>query len=108
MDSIHCYIYHLYDIGLRVKNNDNQQQSKSVLNSFSARILSKFNINNKQESETFMDGMCQCMLDDGITSNEIQRVIETLQFEEYDTDAFLDDIRVGSKSVNISNIVNEH
>eukprot|EP01084_Bolivina_argentea_P294146 506051_1 len=117
MDGIHCYLYHLYDLGLRVKRKNrsikyvNQDSCNIDFDTQFADIqrtvkektakmrrtgindnrykISKYNL---QVSEnTFMDGLYQCLNSKNVGHNDILLLQSKLNHEEYDTDALTDD-----------------
>eukprot|EP01084_Bolivina_argentea_P247682 414355_1 len=120
MDRIHCYIFHLYDFGTRVrridfeadgreemhtnyidnefKNIKNVIQSKLKLlreingNETFEAMTNKFNINNNDQS-TFMDGLYVSIKQNiGSLNKQKQSFFDLLINEEYDSDSLKMDV----------------
>eukprot|EP01084_Bolivina_argentea_P012780 23922_1 len=117
MDTLHCYLCHLYDLGLRVKMSDNIQVMVDTLNEadcFDAHFdnmhtvisakqnevkqmkgidqntvnNSKFIINDKQSSnETFLDRLFQFMMNAGIEKTNLNQLKSIINEDEHDSDS---------------------
>eukprot|EP01084_Bolivina_argentea_P004322 8218_1 len=113
IDSIHCYLFHSYDIGLRVNTDENQfvnireavstkKQHLQTLNGFNQNrfAVNKFNLNvniqcRQQQSneESYMDGLYAYIDEYGNQKHKLKLKLfqQFILSEEYDTDALLHD-----------------
>ena len=94
MDNIHVYLYHLWDYGYRSRGKYNIKNStEKTTNDFvhDPLTISKYQIisptNDCKDGYTFIDHFCEVM-----SEQEVGHIIETIEDEEYDTDAIDDDI----------------
>eukprot|EP01084_Bolivina_argentea_P216391 367637_1 len=127
MDQVHFYVYHLYDTGLRIKNeefvtakSDGQvfenmfqviKTKKEELDNFSVNenhkvANNKFNvmINNANE-DTFLDGLLDCVQsNDQLKLVQTRRLTELITQEQYDSDAIENDVDVSDNEFKKSNV----
>eukprot|EP01084_Bolivina_argentea_P280668 480020_1 len=117
LDNIHCFVFHSYDVGLRVHQNkiktlenvDNSQFSnmRNIILNNAHRLTqlngigenrfscSKFNLNvnveriyqQTNDSRTYMDGLYEYLNDHFITCDQLQRLHQFIVLEEFDSDA---------------------
>eukprot|EP01084_Bolivina_argentea_P266085 451211_1 len=122
MDSIHCYFFHSYDIGLRVKQYDNSfsnmrdiistktKQFEKINSLNQCRFANnKFNLNINMESKdddiTYIDGLYEYVIDNGIETLQLESLKHLLLTEEYDTDALYFDIDQFTEKSNIATVL---
>ncbi len=117
-DSVHCYLLHSFDIGLRVSKKDLQsndgthdydEQFSNVrciveekANDFKSKrfTVNKFNIKvneprippSNHNKMTYLDGLYDYVNDHGLKEEKLQKLIDFITLNEYDTDALRDDI----------------
>eukprot|EP01084_Bolivina_argentea_P313292 542532_1 len=92
VDQIHCYLYHLYDTGMRstandIKNKENTAVCKIVEeNAKKSQTVhsSKFIINSQL---TFMDGLLEHMNIKKFSNKQIEQLKIYLEDEDFDSDA---------------------
>eukprot|EP01084_Bolivina_argentea_P198267 339562_1 len=128
MDQIHCYLYHLYDTGLRIKRKDIQnyvddykspadsefvnvcniiksKKGKLAQNNNSHRFQqNKFNVifTQKNKKETHMDRLIEGLWKNSkLSETQICSFIELIQNQEYDSEAIEDDLN-DDKNSNIA------
>eukprot|EP01084_Bolivina_argentea_P038061 70380_1 len=150
MDSLHFYVFHLYDCGLRTvaaeiskdlqqntkavafKENDeyfdvlfskiikNVEQKKPITNCFHRFVGNKkFNINpnftdkenilkysQKKSNYTYLDELMKYLRIKCISANEINKFENMIHFEEYDSEAIVDDLDDNDEASNIQFYVN--
>ena len=123
MDSIHCHICHLYDVGLRlkVKVSEDELESKgddehcfdqgfaNMCNSIQYKqtiasndddevVHNKFSINanngnkDNKDDQTYTDGLYQFLGESGVTNTDLTQIQHILEEEEYDSDAWIEDV----------------
>eukprot|EP01084_Bolivina_argentea_P299671 516560_1 len=128
-DSIHCYLFHCYDIGLRIKTdetkieNDNDVQFENIREIISekndtlklandSRFSSgkyKLNINatgaqsNETDDCTYIDGLYSYLTEHVFAADKYKLFIELIFSEEYDTDALLYDIDCSCSNIETLN-----
>eukprot|EP01084_Bolivina_argentea_P280657 480002_1 len=126
LDQIHCFIFHLYDSGLRIKKKDITAKIENINNNswfdetFSTicdevkakkkemRYQSnKFSITDRGQNEsqdTYMDGLYSFSAQTGtISESEIKRIYKLFMDDEYDSEAIKADVDINDKT-NQSNI----
>ena len=94
LDQIHCYLYHQFDLGLRVRPS--RQQNIGLEPQYSISNNNKFNIISDDTGKTddlFMDGLY-----DHLSNMNLSKVVDMLKYEEYDTEALLDDVPAKSNA----------
>eukprot|EP01084_Bolivina_argentea_P060716 110906_1 len=96
MDSIHCYFFHLYDLGLRTKQNkvievkDDDNETKTKLSTKMFENIEKFSINITTETMneiTWIDSLNDYLCTEGIDNVELQKLNVFIHCEEYDTES---------------------
>ena len=101
MDSLHFYLYHLFDVGLRVKSDTGNHTlttntDKEVLNAFSRyNNNSKFTITaSTNTNQVFSDAMRVFLVKNKISQNIITHLHEYIEKEEFDTDTIQIDTEI--------------
>eukprot|EP01084_Bolivina_argentea_P234299 394456_1 len=114
MDSIHCYLFHLYDLGFRTKKVENDDDIKCNAIKFDKLKIvdtennNKFSISwdiNKNDNSTWSEGLYQYLRINAVDFPHIDKFRSFLVDEEYDTDAILEDIKekIDSNVAKLSN-----
>eukprot|EP01084_Bolivina_argentea_P279155 477210_1 len=118
LDTMHCYLYHLYDTGFRKKRNVLSENDIFIEEKDSNEYLcglhqkkninktnNKFNIdNNDNQSTTFIDGLITVLQKSKhVSFDELKTIQSLFQTEQYDSDSIKEDIKNDMQSSNIGN-----
>eukprot|EP01083_Nonionella_stella_P047374 126779_1 len=109
MDSIHCYLVHSYDTGLRkTKQSLKPELSTTSLDMYRRLSRKKFNIDMHHFTHhIFRDDLYTFMLQkSGMNPQQISDVWHMFTDEEYDTDAIQNDIEWTQNGSNIAHDCN--
>eukprot|EP01084_Bolivina_argentea_P084460 152733_1 len=126
LDSMHCFLFHLYDFGLRIKNSSENNYHAQGFENMYDHINSKIQIlqnlgvfdvesqNNKfcfktTETDTieitFIDSLYTYMNEQSLSNEEIQKLNHIIISQEYESEAIMDDVSDDYTNSNLNLLV---
>eukprot|EP01084_Bolivina_argentea_P102974 184476_1 len=132
LDQIHCYLYHMYDVGFRIKSkhvkhdaNTNYNNNKSHAQNLvgSSQMFDNFQSRNNKfiihdntddvisdesiDSITFVDALHEYIIENDGNHHELSNLDIIIRDEEYDSDAIKHDIGTNQEQSNIAAIFSD-